>query len=332
MFFEDRLSTLPVPSKYTGAGANPNISRIRDFEDGPVDFQDTSEGADFQLWESFNRDCQIFLNAPSLGDIPFFPNPYNLVTDFSFCFNLNADVHYVYTEQGNTFWVWYSTLSAKTSVMLLPEDTATARCTLDDKRAHQSGVADIILSYISKAGALIFRKQRERFGIERTLDAGPYVSLEKIYMNTGYRLQWDCVVASTPLPTVEPTLKTYARFVLEPVYTEEYVGLRHGVFDTGYAVPTNQKIDNTPSELISLYWEPVGAGARVVAEFSANISPDTKPHIWVLLKGLRIKLHRMSPTEYAGTIDQAGTLFKREGRIINVVLDYPEAINVTQEF
>lgn len=190
MFAENRLSTKPVPSPWIGAGGEALASRIWDAEDGPIAEQDPSRGHRYQQWRAYLKDYQIILEADNVPPRVLLASPDNTITDISICFSQNADLHYAWVDAGVARFRWYDTLSAQFQTMTLPSGTRTPKCTLDDKRPTQSGRSDIILSYVGSDNKLYFRMQRERFQIEHLLDDGPFVSIERLYMNNGYRLQW----------------------------------------------------------------------------------------------------------------------------------------------
>lgn len=190
MFVEDRLSSVPVPAPFIGAGQEALISRTHDFIDGPVAEQDPSMGADYQQWRAYIKDYAVWLEADNLPPRQLLTSPENTITDISICFNQNADLHYAWVDKDVAKFRWYDTIDATFKTMILPTGARTPKCTLDDKRPTQTGRSDIILSYIKSDNKLYFRKQRDRFGVEYLLADGPFVSIERLYMNSGWRLQW----------------------------------------------------------------------------------------------------------------------------------------------
>ena len=196
----DVLSTVPVPGAFIGAGGEALISRTFDFEDGPIALQDPTKGMDYQQWRAYIKDEKVWIEADNLAPSVLLNPTGNTITDISICFSQNADLHYAWVDAGVARFRWYDTLTAQFQTMTLPSGAATPKCTLDDKRTSQTGRSDIILSYIKSDGGLYFRKQRDRFGVEYLLDAGPFISIEKLYMNSGLRLQWELVKLNAPKP------------------------------------------------------------------------------------------------------------------------------------
>lgn len=190
MFVEDRLSSVPVPAPFIGAGQEALLSRTHDFIDGPIAEQDPSKGADYQQWRAYIKDYAVWLEADNLPPRKLMESPGNTITDISICFNQNADLHYAWVDAGVAKFRWYDTVTTSFQTLTLPAGTRTPKCTLDDKRSTQSGRSDIILSYVKSDNKLYFRKQRDRFQTEFLLDDGPFISIERLYMNSGWRLQW----------------------------------------------------------------------------------------------------------------------------------------------
>ena len=190
MFVDNKLSSQPVPSQWIGAGGEALASRIWDAEDGPIAEQDPSRGHRYQQWRAYLKDYQIILEADNVPPRVLLASPDNTITDISICFNQNADLHYAWVDAGVARFRWYDTVTAQFQTMTLPAGTRTPKITLDDKRPRQSGRSDIILSYIGSDNKLYFRMQRERFQTEHLLADGPFVSIERLYMSNGYRLQW----------------------------------------------------------------------------------------------------------------------------------------------
>ena len=166
------------------------LSRTFDFIDGPIAEQDPSKGHNYQQWRAYIKDYQVHIEADNIPPRVLLDSPDNTITDISICFNQNADLHYAWVDAGVARFRWFDTITASFQTMVLPSGTRTPKCTLDDKRPTQSGRSDIILSYVKADNKLYFRMQRERFQTEHLLDDGPFVSIERLYMNNGYRLQW----------------------------------------------------------------------------------------------------------------------------------------------
>ena len=191
MAFPDNiLSTPPVPSQWIGAGGEALASRTWDAVDGPIAEQDPSRGMMYQQWRAYIKDLQVWIEADNRPPSILLPSPTNSITDISIAFNQNADLHYAWVDAGTARLRYYDTLTSSMQTMTLPAGVRTPKITLDDKRPTQTGRSDIILSYVKDDNKLYFRMQRDRFGVEYLLSDGPFISIERLYMNNGYRLQW----------------------------------------------------------------------------------------------------------------------------------------------
>lgn len=190
MFPDNTLTPVAMPSPFLRAGSEALLSRTFDYEDGPIAEQDPSRGLAFQQWRAYVRDFNVILEADNRPPSVLLPSPFNQITDISIAFSQNADLHYVWVDNGVARFRWFDTVANAFATMTLPAGTRTPKCTLDDKRATQSGRNDIILSYIKSDNRLYFRMQRERFQTEHMLSVGPFISIERMYMNNGHRLQW----------------------------------------------------------------------------------------------------------------------------------------------
>lgn len=332
MFEGNRLSSYPVPARYTGAGVRPTYRTV-DFEDGPIFYGDTSAGASYQVWGTYLRDGVVWIEAPTsrLKDA-LLAAPYNLITDVSIAFNMNADLHVVWVEQGETFFRWYSTLDAKFIVWKLPEGTRTPRLTLDDKRPSATSVSDIILSYIDSTGRLLCRIQRDRFGIEYVLDDGPYLGLDKVYFSVSNRLQWECSVGTFTQPA-GLGIKTYVRKWLTPDTTEGWTGYT-STLPTSRIEPLGQALDTRDSVITDLVWHRVTGEFVIEFDVEPVLDSDEESFIDVYVHGLCIRCIYESRTVYRTILmpDELQELNRHELRPFDIVLDFPTIINATQEF
>lgn len=188
MLPENILSTTPAPGAFIGSGAEPMLSRTFDFEDGPIAVQDPTQGLRYQQWRAYIKDGKVFLEADNQAPTVLLTG--GGITDISIAFDQNANLHYCWVDDGTARLRWYNTATSEMDTMVLPSGIRTPKLSLDDKRPSQSGFSDILLAYIKSDNGLYHRRQRDRFGEEIFLDPGPWVSLEKMGMNSGVRFQF----------------------------------------------------------------------------------------------------------------------------------------------
>ena len=184
---DNTLSSTPVPGSFIGAAAQP-ITRAVDYEDGPIALSDPVAGLDYQRWRMrILNNSQLMLSAPNTPEYEWRSAP--AITDVSIAFDQNANLYCVWVQQGVSYLYWFDTTANDFVVTNYGSTWVTPKITLDDKRATQNARSDVILTYV-RDGKLYYRQQRDRFQIERLLDNGPIVGIEKFGKNDGYRLQW----------------------------------------------------------------------------------------------------------------------------------------------
>lgn len=185
---KDKLSTRPIYGAFLVPDkADPLI----DYEWGGVDLLDTSQGLSVKIWLCFYDDDWIKIrdaDAKITHNIIQVTNVKHI--SLAFDFNMHATVAYVVDGVG-THLYWYDTAQAKQIITKYGVDYLYPQLSLDDHRLHQSANADIIFAYI-KNNNLYYRQQRDRFTIERLLEANikEAVELKQIGMNTKNRFQF----------------------------------------------------------------------------------------------------------------------------------------------
>lgn len=190
---DDRLSTVPVPARFSGGRAGAT-SKTVDYEEGGIAIQDPSEGLLYQRWRArlFNSgevDSYVMLDAREVPEFVWLTVPF--MTEISFSFDANMQPVVAYVANGQSFLNWYDTSVPAYVTTELAEDVITPRVALDDKRQFQSNgyqLSDVILAYV-RSGNLYYRQQRDRYTIERLLKTG-VKPLIKIGFTRGLRFQF----------------------------------------------------------------------------------------------------------------------------------------------
>jgi len=182
---DDVLSTTPVNAAFIGARALP-VTRTVDYEDGGIAVQDPSRGSQYQRWRGRLLGENIILDAPEVESFVALSGPD--ITEISFTFDQNMRPAIAYVQSGVAKLWWFDTVAGEQVVTEYP-GAITPRVIRDDKRFRHAHNSDVILGYV-RDGALYYRQQRDRFTIERLLDAGPHVGLVKIGFNVQLRLQF----------------------------------------------------------------------------------------------------------------------------------------------
>lgn len=159
-----------------------------DFEFGGIALNDASQGLDVQVWRCFIvNDQDIYVEAPLVAPTLVLSVPG--ITEISFCFDQAMHIFIAYVANDVAKFYWFDSTVSGFVTTTIPGGVSP-RCVLDDHRPLQSTNADIILGYISN-GALCFRAQRDRYGIEYVLysPVGD-VRLVQMSMNRKNRMQF----------------------------------------------------------------------------------------------------------------------------------------------
>lgn len=195
MIPEERASTESVPGKWLNP---PQPSPLKSLHWGPVHLNDPTQGLLVQLWQARAQGNNIFLSAPNYPEALFL-TVVSEVKQVSLAFDQNGHPHIVYVlDTGTAHFYWYDPLLSGYDTMDLTAGTVDPRITLDDARKFMSGENDIILTYV-RAGSLYYRQQRDRYTVEKFLQANT-LRLYHVSMNNRLRLQWSYKGPGVPNP------------------------------------------------------------------------------------------------------------------------------------
>lgn len=169
---------------------------IESWEIGGIGLNDPSHGLLYQNWHAY-------VDTSSAGNVYLKPDngPPTLfttlpgITQLSITFDQNMAPFLSYTQSGQAFFYWFDTVVSHYVTTALDVGALTPVCSLDDKRplASQYGANDILLFYIL-SGEILYRQQRDRYGVAYTWDAtvGTRMAsprLVNVGMNTQERFQ-----------------------------------------------------------------------------------------------------------------------------------------------
>lgn len=180
---------IPPTGRYRGL--------LEDFEQGPIDISDPSEGISYQTWSIRYDDDE---RSPTYGDFICHAETtgqtvvvHNVprVRQLGFAFDQNGHVFIAYLQECTAFYYWYDFTVPGFVTVQLPAGTTSVACCVDDHREGQLSQSDIILAY-NRSGSLYYVQERERFDTERLLQSSiGGTRINRIGMNRLYRLQWD---------------------------------------------------------------------------------------------------------------------------------------------
>lgn len=179
------LSSQFIGAPFVGA-RSLEVSDILDYEDGGVALNDASQGLQVKAWRGRLIGDSVVLDADGVAPVTIYTG--QGITEISFSFDQNMRPVLAFVRDGLPFLRWFDGTVNQTVNYPLPTDAITPRVTLDDKRATQIGVSDVIVAYV-RDGKLCTRQQRDRFLIEYVHSDVPK-GLIKIGMNTKDRLQF----------------------------------------------------------------------------------------------------------------------------------------------
>lgn len=193
----DALSAVAAPAAFLSPDDDGRPARTIDFERGGIALNDPSAGLNYQNWR-----LRVVGN-----DLLVSPDPYTVETTvltvasvnecaLAFDQNMNPTIAYVVGTQAYLYW--YDTALEAMTTTTLASDVRSPFLSMDDKRdaATSMGSNDVLLFYL-RSSQLCYRQQRERYQTERVLKtfAGPRVTISKVGMNAGNRLQVEIVGA-----------------------------------------------------------------------------------------------------------------------------------------
>lgn len=186
MLPDNVLSSVPVRGNLTGARAMA-VTRYIDYEDGGVALNDSSMGSQYQVWRARLIRNQVLLSAPNTPEFVLFQG--SGISEISFTFDQNMRPVLAFVQAGQPKIWWYDPSSSGQVVTNLPASAITPRVILDDKRAQENSISDVILAYV-RNGGLYYRQQRERYLIERLLASGITSGILRIGFSDQLRLQF----------------------------------------------------------------------------------------------------------------------------------------------
>lgn len=194
MLPQEVLSTEPVPAQFRYPRNVPRAPLI-DYEYGGVALNDATKGLRYQVWKGEYIDEQIVLSAPEVPAFALLDLPN--VSEFGFTFdqNMNPFVAYELTT-GEARFYWFDSTIPGFTTTTLPAGSMSPRCALDDNRALQIPVSDIILAYV-REGSLYFRAQRDRYLVEYLLSSSIGDS-RLLQVGLSEQLRFQFQLSSTP--------------------------------------------------------------------------------------------------------------------------------------
>lgn len=184
------FSLVPLPAPYLAPRTHPRFNAAAGSSDqhfGGRALGDASQGIQFQLWTCYTDGINVWLqpqNGPAFIQLP---NVNARWVALAFDQSSNVTIPYV-DNQGNLFYYWYDTTIPGYTTSSVAGSYSRVFCAYDDARVQMLTGADVVIVY-PKAGNIVSRQQRDRFGTEYTLGPSPG-TLVQFGMNSKFRMQF----------------------------------------------------------------------------------------------------------------------------------------------
>lgn len=187
MIPEGHLSSYPVPAPLVGPDRFP-FNELMSYETGPIAFQDSSHGMQYQIWRIRVVGDDVYVTAPNTPETVVFSK--RCITHVSLSFDQNARYVIAYILEGNALWLyWYDPVVQQFTHTWLEDGVRDVCVTMPDKRKFQISESDIGVFY-TKGALLCARWQIERYQNIQILQEGVAGRLMRVGMNAHYRLQF----------------------------------------------------------------------------------------------------------------------------------------------
>lgn len=172
---QGRLSSEVVFGKIFDPEDRPYYGLIA-YERGPIAIEDTTMGLLYQNWTMvYDSNTSELIAVPETTGEPVSVLTIPDVQYFTFTFDQAGRVSITYVTSVSSYLYWYDTAAADTVTTDLGANVITPSIALDDKRATQNTVNDMLLWYIKGVPgnySLYMKIQRERFLIEHLMLTG----------------------------------------------------------------------------------------------------------------------------------------------------------------
>ena len=222
-FPNNSLSDPTVPGTYLYPDGQTRTLN-EDYEMGPIGLLDTSEGNNNQSWHLTFSGGEFTLTPETTGA------PFNLLTGIdsiqcSFSWDQNANVTIAWEDSSNQGYLyWYDSFVGTYVTTELAFPIAGLAVCLDDKRAMQIaiGTSDVLAFYtlpkleLLDQYILYYRRQRDRFGIEYTLQDPAWPYIHKLGMHDALRVQIS-LSTGAPVPSVTYNVTSGANNVINGI-------------------------------------------------------------------------------------------------------------------
>lgn len=197
------LSPLPAYSAFLEPDDRTRTTLLQDWELGGVAIGDPSQGLQVQVWEA-RLSGNTIQTKPEAGSTWTDITSDTDITEIALSFDQNMRPSVSYVAGGAAKLYWYDPTVASYVTVTYAGATSPV-VTMDDKRATQTGLNDILLFYL-RSGRVYHRRLRDRYTIEYDLAAVPtgMTRIVRWGMTTGKRIQLEFGTGVSTVPPPDP--------------------------------------------------------------------------------------------------------------------------------
>lgn len=206
MLPNDSWSSTPQPSELLPPHDSDRIDPLVAQDMGPIAVNDVTQGLRARLWTATCDGSSVTLD----GHGALFSD--TAITQISLTFDQAGKPFVAYAAGGMVKIWWFDPIAGdNVTTEIATGDQPFAH--LDERRPELVSISDVIIVYRS-AGALRYRKQRDRFLVEHStpISSASQLSIQAFGMSTGGRLQVKYsakgFVSNETAPPPEPTIDT----------------------------------------------------------------------------------------------------------------------------
>ena len=252
------LASTPVPAVLLTPDQLVRTDLTVDYELGGVAVGDASQGVRVRSWRAWTDGASIYVAPYPEGAPATKVLDAAGVTELSLAFDQLMRPVVVFVQGGVTKLNWFDTLANQQVTTPIAGAKSPMVCT-DDKRPQSigSGLADVLLVYVTPTRALAYRQQRDRFGVERILAPTLPDRLGRI-VSCGMGANGRVQIAFSTTPALYADLSTDSIYLVTS--TNDVAPANSGTPTTGRWVSRTFKFDSQPT----MGWGRVEANAYPV--------------------------------------------------------------------
>lgn len=182
---DQQLSTKPVRAAFIGGRAG-GVTKLTDFEDGPIALQNPAEGIMYQIWRTRVVQGEVLLSGRYTQETKLTELGGD-IEEISFTFDRSGRHIMVFVQAGVTKMRWYNSQTAQYETRIFGSSYKTPRLFHDDKRPEAAATSDVVFFYVRDRN-LYYRLQRNRYDNEYLLQADLKYGIKKVGMLNNWRI------------------------------------------------------------------------------------------------------------------------------------------------